>query len=114
MDSGFGRLSAGRCGKQSLGERVEARARALAADALQTDARPFHQQEKLIGELLRPGVARSAHDLDEPFALPALVHLDHPARRVAGLGELYCGVGERAAAAAALASKFGRALEHEA
>src|SRR5881227_2083478 len=92
MDSGFGRLSAGRCGKQSLGERVEARARALAADALQTDARPFHQQEKLVGELLRPGVARSAHDLGEP----------------------YCGVGERAAAAAALASKFGRALEHEA
>jgi len=75
---------------------------------LQGDARPFHQQEELVGDPLRPRVSRLAHQRDQALALAALVHLDHPARRVLAPGELDRGVGERAAAHA----RFARPLRH--
>src|SRR5437762_2228770 len=112
MDSGFGGLFAGRGVEQLLGERVEPLARAARADALQGDARAFDEEKELVRELLRLGVAGSAHPLEEALALPALVRLDHAARRVARLGELDRGVGKRAAAAAALDGELGSALEH--
>src|ERR671934_493022 len=114
MDSGFARLAAGCRIEEVFGERVEPRAGALPSDALQADARAFHQEKELVGEALGLGVARGTHQRDQALALPALVRLDHPARRVARLGELDRGIGERAAAAAALDGELGGALEHEA
>src|SRR5690349_15359692 len=96
------RLAPRRRVEQALGERVEARARALTPDALHAHARPFDEEEELVREPLRSGVARLAHERDEPLALPALVRLDHAARGMTRLGELDRGIGERAAAPAAL------------
>src|SRR6267378_6169817 len=99
MDSGFDRLSPGRGGQQPPGEGIDPRARPFAADALQGDMRAFDEEKELVGKLLWRGVAGGAHQLDQPFALPALVCLDHAARRMARLGELHRSVGEGAAAA---------------
>src|SRR3954452_4778078 len=110
MGSGFDGLFAGRGVEELLGERVEPFARAARADALQGDARAFDEKEELVRELLRLGVAGGAHPREEALALPALVCLDHAARRVPRLGELDGCVGKRAAAAAALGAELGGAL----
>src|SRR4051794_10156003 len=87
--------------EERLNERIQARPRPLASYALQADARPFDQQEKLVGDALRLEIAGRAHQRHKALALATLVCLDHAARRMARLGELDGGVGEGAAAAGA-------------
>src|SRR5437764_6713465 len=109
--SGLQRL-APRCRvEQALGERVEARAGTLPADALQAHARALDEEEELVGKPLGLGIAGLAHQRDEPLALAALVRLDHAARRMARLGELDRGIGERAAAPAALGGELRGAAQ---
>src|SRR3954471_10678663 len=97
--------------EQRLGERIEPRARAGSSDALYADPRALDQEEQLLGEALRPGITRLAHERDQPFALAALLQLDHPPRRMLALGQLDRRVGERAAAPARLGGKLRHALE---
>src|SRR5512138_1970468 len=108
---GLGGLLPGCRREERVGERIEARPRAGAPDALQADTRALDQQEQLVGDLLGLGIAGLAHQGDEALALPALVYFDHAPRRMAGLGELDRRVGERAAAAARLGGERRDALQ---
>src|SRR2546421_644177 len=71
--------------KQAFGKRIEARARALAPDALHADARALDQEKELVGDLFGPRIARGAYELDQALALAPLVRLDHAACWVARL-----------------------------
>src|SRR2546430_2692201 len=94
--------------EEPAGEGIEARARTSAADALHADARAFNEQEELLGKAFGPRIARLAHQADEPLTLLALVRFDHAARGVTSLGELDCGIGERATAR----GRLSRPLRH--